>query len=127
DDPAGAQEAALLGILDDEECRPILDRPAGVEELGLAEDRAPGLLGGAPQFDQRRVADRADKAVADLHATLPTPGSAPRLSAARERTQHSCNLPMAEPAPPGRGIPCRTGRRREKSHQGRRAPLKMPF
>ena len=52
-------------------------RAAGVE-LGLAEDRAPGLLGGGRNFDQRRVVDRPDKALADLHATLcsrvPTPG-----------------------------------------------------
>ena len=40
DDPARPQQPALLGVLDDEERRPVLDRAAGVEELGLAEDRA---------------------------------------------------------------------------------------
>ena len=72
DDAAGPQQAALLGVLDDVERRAVLDRAAGIEELGLAEDRAPGLLGGAPQLDQRRLPDRADKAVANLHASLRT-------------------------------------------------------
>ena len=67
DDAAGLQQAALLGVLDDVERGAILDRAAGVEELGLAEDRAAGRLGGAPQLDQRRVADRADKTVAYVH------------------------------------------------------------
>ena len=66
-DPAGPQQPALLGVLDDVKCGAVLDRAAGVQKLCLAEDRAPGLLRGPPQFDQRRVADRPDKAVANFH------------------------------------------------------------
>ena len=71
DDTAGLKQAALLGILDDEERGAVLDRAARVEELGLAENRAAGHLRGAAQFDQRRIADRADKTVADVHASPP--------------------------------------------------------
>jgi len=70
DDAARAQQPALLGVCDDVERRAVLHRTARIEELGLAEDRAPGLLGGPPQFDQRRLSDCADKAVANLHASL---------------------------------------------------------
>src|SRR5262249_30363354 len=65
-----SQQAPFLGVLDDEQRRAVLDRAAGIEEFGLAENCAPRLLGGAPQLDQRRVSDRADKAVANLHASL---------------------------------------------------------
>src|SRR5712691_1371836 len=71
DDPARPKEPALLGILDDVERGAVLDRAAGVQELGLAEDRAPGLFRGAAQLDQGSVADRADKAIADIHASPP--------------------------------------------------------
>jgi len=66
-DPAGPEQPALLGVLDDVKCGAVLDRAAGVQKLCLAKDRAPGLLRGPPQFDQRRVADRPDKAVANFH------------------------------------------------------------
>src|SRR6478735_131551 len=49
----------------------VLDRAAGVEELGLAENGAAGRLRGASQLDQRCVADRADKPVAHVHALPP--------------------------------------------------------
>jgi hypothetical protein len=48
DDAARAQQTALLGVLDDVEGGAVFDRTAGIEKLGLAEDRAPGLLGGSP-------------------------------------------------------------------------------
>ena len=32
-----------------------------------SHNRASGLLGGAPQFDEGRIANRSDKAVADVH------------------------------------------------------------
>ena len=73
DDAARPQQAALLGVLDDVERRPVLDRAARVEELGLAEDRASRLFGGPPQLDQRRVSDSADKAITDRHGILHTP------------------------------------------------------
>src|SRR6185437_698755 len=57
DDPARLQQPAFLGILDDEQRRAVLYRPAGIEELGLAEDRAARHLRRAPQLYQRRVAD----------------------------------------------------------------------
>src|SRR5208282_6213223 len=89
DDAARAQLAALLGVLDDVERCPVLDRTAGVEEFGLAEDRATGLFGGAPQLDQRRVSDGADKAVTDRHALLHTPELASQDYRARERTRNT--------------------------------------
>src|SRR5439155_3106554 len=67
DDAAGLQQAAFLGVLDDVERGAILDRAPRVQELGLAEDHAPRDLRGAAQLDQRRVAERADKPVADIH------------------------------------------------------------
>ncbi len=67
DDAAWLQQAALLGVLDDVERGAILDRTAGVEELGLAKDRAASRLGGAAQLDQGGIADCADKTVADVH------------------------------------------------------------
>ncbi len=63
DRAARAQEAAALGVAHDPQRRPVLDRLAGVEELGLAEDRAAGLLRGPSQQDQRRVADQVDEAL----------------------------------------------------------------
>jgi hypothetical protein len=41
--PPGLERAALLGVADDVERRAVLHRPAGIEELGLAEDLAAGL------------------------------------------------------------------------------------
>ena len=55
----GLERAAALGVLDDEERGAILHRSAGIEELGLAEDLAAGLLRQAREPDQRRVADRS--------------------------------------------------------------------
>src|SRR5690606_34166855 len=51
------QEPLLLGVADDEQARAILDRLAGIHELGLAQYLASRLLGRAPEADQRRVAD----------------------------------------------------------------------
>jgi hypothetical protein len=67
DHAAGPQLAAFLGVLDHEERGAVLDRAAGVHELGLAEDRAAGRRGGALQLDQRRVADRGAEIVAGRH------------------------------------------------------------
>ncbi len=74
DDPAaGLQQAAPLGVADDEERGAVLDRLAGVHELGLAQDLAAGGLAGAAQADQRRVADGVEDAGPDgslAHAGL---------------------------------------------------------
>ena len=59
DRAARLQRAALLRILDDRQRRAVLDRAAGIHELGLAQDLAAGRLRGAAQPDQRRIADRA--------------------------------------------------------------------
>ena len=58
DGAAGAQQSAVERDLDDVEGGPVLDRLAGVHELGLAEDFAPRAFGGSLQADQRRIADR---------------------------------------------------------------------
>ena len=78
--PPGFRRPSLLGVLDDVERGAVLDRAAGIEELGLAEDRAAGLLGGAAQLDEGRVADRADKTVADVHRLTLCPGAAVECS-----------------------------------------------
>ena len=57
DHAAGPQQAALLGVADDEQRGAVLDRLAGIHELGLAEDVAAGRLRRGLQPDQRRVAD----------------------------------------------------------------------
>ena len=49
--------AALLGVEHDVQCRAVLYRTAGVQELGLAQDQAAGLLGGPAQLDQRCLAN----------------------------------------------------------------------
>src|SRR6185369_12985671 len=76
-------------------CWAVLDRTAGIQELGLAQDRAAGFFGSAAQFDQWRIADSADEPVADLHALPPTyvqrmppfDGRLPTISAGKEREQ----------------------------------------
>ena len=58
---AGPEMPALHGVLDDEESGPILDRSAGVHELGFAENRAAGSLGCVAEPDQGSVADGGGK------------------------------------------------------------------
>src|SRR5262249_18377643 len=70
-DPTGPKRAALLGVFDDVERSTVLDRAAGIQKLGLAEDGAARLFRRAAQLDQRRVADSADKAVSYIHASPP--------------------------------------------------------
>jgi hypothetical protein len=67
DDAARLEQPPLLGVLDDLERGAVLDGAAGVQKLGFAENRTAGLLRGPTQFDERGVADRANKAVTDLH------------------------------------------------------------
>src|SRR5690606_23466874 len=70
DHAAGAQLALGFGIPDYGECGTVLHRPPRVEEFGLAENLASGLLGQPAQADERRVADRPDKPVSDIHRRL---------------------------------------------------------
>jgi hypothetical protein len=44
DDPARPQEPAFLGVSDDRQYGPVLERAARVQKLGLAQDRAPGAI-----------------------------------------------------------------------------------
>ena len=71
DDAARPQQTALLGVLDDKKRGTVLDRASGVQELGLAEDRAAGLFRSVARLDQRGVADAADEPVADIHNSPP--------------------------------------------------------
>src|SRR5438874_7550512 len=80
DDRASRGElSAALGLQHDRARRPVLDRAAGIHELGLAEDVAAGLFTHAPEPDERGVADRADEAAhgaagvaaRDAHAGTP--------------------------------------------------------
>ena len=57
DRSAGLQRAGSAGRLDDRQSRPILDRAAGVQKLGLAQDLAAGFFGGPLQPDQGGIAD----------------------------------------------------------------------
>ena len=67
DHAAGLQLALFHRVLDDEQGGAILDRLAGIHELGLAENGAAGRRGHALELDQRRVADRLDNSVTELH------------------------------------------------------------
>ena len=64
---ARLEPARIERIADDEQRGAVLDRLAGIHELGLAEDGAAGLLRGALELDQRGIADRLDNAVAVGH------------------------------------------------------------
>ena len=52
---------------DHAERRPVLDRAAGVHELGLAQDFTSRGLGGCAQADKGRVADRVGQIGSDGH------------------------------------------------------------
>ncbi len=67
DQAAGLDDAAAFAVEHHVFCRSILDRAAGVHELGFAEDRAARELGRLPQFDERRVADGVDKVLTNVH------------------------------------------------------------
>src|SRR5690606_32967653 len=69
DPPAGLQEPLPLGVADDVERGPVLDRLAGVHELGLAEDFASGRFAGVAQTDERSVPDGVEHAGANGHAS----------------------------------------------------------
>ena len=69
DDATGLQRATCDGIADDEQRRAILHRLAGIHELGLAENVAPGLLRCMLELDEWRVADGLDDVLTDLHDT----------------------------------------------------------
>ena len=68
DGAAGPQRArSCSASRDDVQRGAVLDRLAGIHELGLAQDVAAGQLGGASQPDQRRVADGVEDVLLDLH------------------------------------------------------------
>ena len=67
DQAAGLQFAAFLGFKDHLAAGAVLHRTAGIHELGLAEDRAPGFGRSARQLDQRSVTDGLHDSVAGLH------------------------------------------------------------
>ena len=67
DGAARLQGPPLDRILDDEQGGAVLDRLAGVHELGLAEDGAARLLGRALQPNQGRAADRIDETLSNWH------------------------------------------------------------
>ena len=66
-EPAGTDLPLGHRVGDDPEGRPVLHRMAGVHELRLPEDGATRLLGRAAKLDQRRIADRGEDGVADVH------------------------------------------------------------
>ena len=68
---ASAQFAALLRLQDHLPRRAVLHRLAGVHKFGFAENGAAGCVGGAPEFDQGRVADDVDDVFVYLHEESP--------------------------------------------------------
>ena len=92
DGAARAQQPLLLGVAHDPERRAILDRLARIEELGLAQDGAAGLLRRPPEVDERGVADQVDEGLL-VHArgALRSDGAAGSLveGAARLKRLHA--------------------------------------
>ncbi|MNT63606.1 hypothetical protein D3C72_2014380 [compost metagenome] len=68
---ARPQPALVLGVFEDEARGAVLDRAAGVEEFGLGQDVAAGLIAEPAETQQRRVADAADETFANRHAAPP--------------------------------------------------------
>ena len=67
DDAARPQLALLHRVLDDEQSGAVLDRLARIHEFGLAQNGTAGRRRHALELDQRRVADRLDNPVTNLH------------------------------------------------------------
>ena len=83
---ARGERAAALGILDQAARGAILDRAARVHELGLAEDVATGLAAERLEPDQRRIADRVDESLPEVHLPAAARHSPPARPAAPSRT-----------------------------------------
>jgi hypothetical protein len=66
-EPTRLEIAALLGFEDHPFAGTILHRLSGIHELGLAENGAAGRIGSLLQLDERRVADRFDDVMIDVH------------------------------------------------------------
>src|SRR6185369_6414351 len=66
DHAAWRKRTGLLGRVDDRERRAVFDAAAGVQVLRLGEDGATGGVRQARNADERRVADRPRKAVANV-------------------------------------------------------------
>ena len=124
DRAARAQQAAALGVAHDPQRRPVLDRLAGVEELGLAEDRAAGLLRGPPQQDQGRVADQIDEALLfhELRACARCPGAEPSRPAAPAQA-----IRVSRPRPLSRRRARRAPWARAASRKSSRSPSSTPW
>ena len=71
DHAARPQGAAGDGVLNDRQRRAVLDRPAGIYEFGLAEDRASGRLRRGGETNERRSTDGADDVAMEGHAGFP--------------------------------------------------------
>src|SRR6185369_16797115 len=69
----------------DRQRRAILDRAAGVEELGLAENPAAGGRRRLAQVDERRVADGVEEAVTNVHGADVARDEEPRATIAAGR------------------------------------------
>src|SRR5262249_30913165 len=66
-EPAGPEIATLLRFQDHPLAGAVLDGLARIHEFGLAENGAAGQFGSMLEFDQRRIADRLDDVVVELH------------------------------------------------------------
>ena len=71
DGAAGLEQAGLLGRLDHADADAILDRAAGLEVLGLAQDGRAHAAPDAAQADERAVADGVQNRIIHLHGSRP--------------------------------------------------------
>ena len=119
DRAAGPQQPLLLGVEDDRQRRPVLDRAARIQELALAQDLAAGGVGHLVQAHQRRVADQIDEALANVHAAPCDrwPGTPVPRAAGSEAASHGVWMPATDQAGVlafleggGLGAPCRADR-----------------
>ena len=67
DHAARCEQPLRLGILDDRERRPVLDRTTGIHELALCEDFAAGGFAWSGESHQRRIADQLQGCRRNLH------------------------------------------------------------
>ena len=71
DQPTRFQRSAALRIEHHVLGGPVLDGSAGIQELGLAENRAARQFGCLAKLDEGRVAHRVDESVAYIHMYFP--------------------------------------------------------
>ena len=88
---AGTKHPLRHGVLDDGKRGAVLHRLAGIEEFGLAENFATGLLGSALETDQRCIADRSQDIRKNHDGNLGAPGGRFKTGPPAARIRHAGN------------------------------------